>query len=268
MLTTGWQGQLKDEDYFKIKRLSFHDLKDLQQSSLVYNFRKEHPMESPAMGLGKLVHMALLEPEKYYANRRLFAGDKRGKEYKDLLAWLKTPEAPKDTILISEDNAQTIEGIKKEIMSGPVYGIMSDPTLKTEQVGFFDLYLEECKMKVDMVSDSFIYDIKTTSGLEDVSFGYTAKNYNYITQLVWYAMAAEQIDGKRRQIGIIAIDVDSPHEHRIYDIDAAMIDRELDRIASWFVKYREAKESNFSTKMCQTRKRLWVPSTYWEQYND
>lgn len=232
--------KISDEEYFARPELSNSDLNAFAKSPKYYKYYKSAPKKDPTpnMLLGSLVHCMVLEPgevHKRYARSKKV--DKRTSEGK-LIAKI-FEEENKGLTLINEEifqQAQDIVGslLKNEIID--LENILSNA--HAELAIFWERDGVRCRGKLDLLqSDGFIYDLKTTSNLND--FEKSIANYHYHRQAALYQCGASTLLDKEIGFKFIVVETVEPHDSAVFMLDLKSISRGSVEIKDLLYNYKD-----------------------------
>ena len=183
--------------YEEIRALNWSTLKHLAVSPKMLKFREKNPpKDTAALALGRAIHVALLEPEKWaeYVREPDF-GDQRKKENKAAKAAWETENAGR-VCIPSDDHDMAVRcaaeiAAHREAMDLLVGG-RHEHTIQwvDQETGI------KCKARLDNLRQFDISDIKSTRQPTPRKFLLDATNLLYYGQLAWYhdgAIAAGEL---------------------------------------------------------------------------
>ncbi len=215
----------------------------------------KHGMMAPrepnyALSLGSLVHMAVLEPDKYDMRDGLeecfiYSPNKTINSEKAITAWLCDP----DKILITAEMKEKADRMRDEIFAHPFADQLFRVRGKRELSGFAWSATSSfiLKARFDFLPDGadYIPDIKTTTSIDERSFWFDAVKFGYHASAAQYLDIAEQIEGKpRRKFFIVAVEGpkgpsqgpnDEPYDCRVFELNCM----EPSMVAKGRIQYRE-----------------------------
>ena len=196
-------------------------------------YAKENPEPPiPAMLLGILAHLALLEPSSF-VERYTFAPegiDRRTKVGKAL--WAEFVEVAGDRTVITKDDWDTVC-----LMADKVNEIdLARKLLCGEHERVFrwtdETTGEECKIRVDSIrmvgGVPVIVDYKTTTDASFNAFARKAVNMGYDFQAGMYCEGYEKATGKRPRFVFIVQETKPPYAVNVLEADADFIQRGKD----------------------------------------
>ncbi len=230
-----WIQDLTDDEYHGDKRFvsSSNIKKVLESKRIFYNdfFLGEKPEEKEHQSLGKLVHMAFLEGEKFrdkFVVMPKFSGkttkgeitySRNCKEVKDKEeAWLKS--LPADAVKVTEE--------EREQIIASVYSVLDHPDSEdifkdslTEVSGF---YVDKktgikCKIRPDILSTNCLMlgDLKTSRRTSSEGFWNDFFDMGYHISMFMYAEGIKEINGIYPEvIPMVVIEKKMPFECQIH----------------------------------------------------
>ena len=199
--------------YMHRRAVNWSTLSEMQKSPLAYQHRLTTPREStPAMDLGRLVHTAVLEPERLETDYAVWSGGRRGtNEYKE---WVLENAGREVTTVTDFEKAQAIAAAvwAHKAARRVLRGGRTEQTLTwTDPVTHL-----RCKGRVDHIRGGALSDLKTTRTVEPRAFGRSVESFGSHAQMAFYrrGMAASGYpDGPTR---LIAVEQEPPHEVAVY----------------------------------------------------
>ena len=175
--------------YRALPAMNWSRLKDIHTSPKLFKYREDHPRpDTPALSNGRLIHMAVLEPERFAAECviRPPGIDLRNKEGK---AWKASLEGRSivdqavldcaDAVLTDPEASALLAGCKTEVTAEWVDQLTG----------------VSCKARLDAAKSVAFIDLKSCRGLKQ--FHRDAENMLYHGQVAWYhdgAIAAGLIE--------------------------------------------------------------------------
>lgn len=187
-----------------------------------------------ALSLGSLVHMAVLEPDRYDLKDGveecfIYSPTKTLTSEKAKAAWLCEP----DKMLITEEMKEKADRMRDEIFAHPFADSLFRVKGKRELSGFAWSSTSRCivKARFDFLPDGadYIPDIKTTQSVDERSFWFDAVKFGYHASAAQYLDIAAQIEGKmRRKFFIVAVEgpkgpsqgpLDEPYDCRVFELN-------------------------------------------------
>jgi hypothetical protein len=186
---TKWLGDIGDEAYFAMPRLSSSSLKPALHSSARFMHERRMPKEpTDRMKLGSLIHAALLYPGRDILKVMPNFGDGRTKKAQEAKAEFLSL-LPAGAIAVTQNDFYCIENALKQVK------IDFHPSLKVykEEAGIFNYEGIPLKFKPDLVTIDdgghvHLYDIKTTSAPSISKFSRQFFDLHYDLQFALYGL--------------------------------------------------------------------------------
>lgn len=230
-----WADAVTDEQYHADKSaVGSSSIALMLQSPRAFyqgHFKGKMKPESNDMRLGKIIHMALLEPDRFessyvvmpefwgYTNDGKRTNNANCKDVKDKkAAWLA--DRPPGQVIVTEEEMEQLRGMIESVNSHPQGpGVFSKG--KTEVVGYYRDPRTgiKCKIKPDFLGDDFwmITDFKTCVSSDTMLFGSKAFGLRYDLRIWMYSYGVEQITGVRpEQQFFMACEKSWPYEAAVY----------------------------------------------------
>lgn len=203
-------------DYASSSALNWSLLKHLQKSERAY----VHAMtavqpETPAMRLGTLIHMAVLEPGRWSREVVSYDGERRG------AAWQKFRDEHVEagrTVTTGAEYA-TAQAAALAVRNHPT----AAPLLRRAWEREVELYGEvdstDCKGKLDAIGEGILLDLKSTSGnVQPRVWARTAHQYSYHGQVAFYRELALTLNRPVDRCYLIAVQTVAPYEVCVYRV--------------------------------------------------
>jgi hypothetical protein len=215
---------MTEQEYRAADALNYSSLKHILRSPAHYKYMRDNPIEpTKAMQFGTLVHMRILEPEKYEElvvaetiDRRTKLGKERAEEIE-----------AKGFYLISPEESAKIENIHKAVMSNP--DAARFVTNGEREQAFFWTDIEtglKCKARPDFVHQGkFIVDIKTSKDASPQAFARTAASLMYHFQAAFYLDGVSTATTQNyTDFVFIVVEPEPPFGVALYSLDLMAID--------------------------------------------
>ena len=218
-------------DYDGIRACNYSTLKHLRPpdgSPMHYLDATGHKQEeTPEMLLGRLIHTAVLEPDRLMLEYMAWDGDRRGKAYEAFAA--EAAEMGRAVVKLSEWNQA--RAIRRALMAVPeIAARLNDPG---EAEAVLEWVNPEtgmlCRGRADWIGPGYILDLKTTAhGIEPRQFSANSWRMGYWFQAAMYQEGLSiRNGGLVPRMGIIAAETTPPYAARLYWLTATGL------IAAW-----------------------------------
>lgn len=227
-------------------------LKELLRSPRHFYYRhglQIPPPETAAQRIGKLVHAAILEPERYQVHLKVMPKfDKRtnaGKAaYEDFMAARNAED-----ICVSQEDHDLVLNVIEQVYKHPVArGVLLGG--EREWSGFFREpqtgLLGKIRPDLMVRDEGMILDVKTTTNASRSAFEKQIAQFRYDVQAAWYLHGAAQIDPnvEWRQYYLLAVEKTEPFVSSLFRMDnAALLCGEI-AMRKALSRYLECTKSN------------------------
>lgn len=207
---------MTNAEYHAMPGISKSGLDLINKSPAHYKWAQENPTpQTPAMRIGSLTHLAILEPDTYNAECVVVPTlDRRTKEGK--AKWDEFVAANPGRELMSNDEHSRIVAMRESVMAHPMARKLLDRIAQVEESIFWTD--EEtgvaCRCRPDAILDNgFLIDLKTTN---DAGRGFekSVRQYRYNVQSAFYAMGMHGAP-----MIFVAVEKDPPHLVACYMLD-------------------------------------------------
>ena len=209
-------------EYHRDPSISKSGLDQFRRSPAHYKaWLAEDSEQTPAMRIGTLTHLAVLEPDTF-DSKTVVAPlvDKRTKEGKSIWEQFKGENAEKEIITIDERDQIVAmrESVHKHQAAGKllVFG--------GSEISVFAVCPKTkvmMKGRFDWLDGNTIVDLKTTEDASPEGFAKSVANYRYHIQAAHYIALAGLVGIKDATFKMIAVEKSAPYAVAVYELDAA-----------------------------------------------
>ena len=209
--------ELSNEVYHAGPGISHSGLKEIGRSPLHYMHKKRHGSQATAaMQKGTLIHMALLEPERFAASV-IDSGcnDKRLKAYKAVVA-----ENP-GCMVMKAAEYEEIDGARKAVEGHPIAVGMLRGGVAESSLYWTDKetgILCRCRPDYMLKDEAVLVDLKKTQSATAEDICRTIANYGYHTQAAFYMAGFEAIFGYDPFFRFVFVEEKAPHGVRVVEL--------------------------------------------------
>lgn len=200
-------------------RISKHGLDLIHRAPALYDHERLGPPreQTPAMRMGELVHLAVLEPDLYKTGvGALPEGlDRRTKEGKTLYAELSGQYRH----LVTTSEATDILGMAEaaRAVAGPLLaGAVVEESIHWQRAGV------ACKSRIDGRNGATVFDLKTTT--DATAFEREAFRYRYHVQAAFYLDALRACGEPAQTFAFIVVEKAAPYLATVFWVDDDVID--------------------------------------------
>ena len=219
------------DEYSALPGVNFSTLKYMDKSPAHYLYALKNPKaDTAAMRLGRAVHMAILEPERFELEAARYDGDRRGK------AWTEFQAAHEGLEILRADEYDECLSMSRAVRGNPSANLLLTNLIDTEApIQWTHQGLEgaiACKGRLDGVSivdGRTIVDIKTTRDASLEGFCRLSFAARYHAQAAMYCDGYGDSGNGRPHYSIIAVESEPPYDVVVYRLPQTVIDagREL-----------------------------------------
>lgn len=222
---------MTEQEYRNHPGVNKSALWEIRKSPKHYKWLLEHPSEdTPALRMGRAVHMAVLQPAEFAKNYVIAPGgiDRRTKDGK--AAWAEFLETAGDREILTEEDHDVICEIARSVTQD-ARGLLCRSA--REMPLFWDDPRTGigCKCRMDgkkLTKDKLIlFDLKTTEDASTDAFVRSAIKYGYHVQAAHYingAVANRLNRGKPVEWWFIAVEKKPPYAVNLIKADQGFID--------------------------------------------
>lgn len=219
------------------RAVNWSTLSAMRESPARYHYRIHNEAEpTQAMLLGRLIHTAVLEPQRLEVEYAVWDGGRRNtNDYKDWLDEIgdaePTTRADMEKALAISAAVHSHRVAQRLLRAGMVERTLTwiDPVTRIR-----------CKGRPDHMHRGALTDLKSTRDIDARAFGNSCHKFGYHAQMAFYRRG---MDAKGMDYGptrLIAVEAEPPHEIAVYvlgeDVLAAgdaLVSRLLHEVKHW-----------------------------------
>lgn len=211
-------------EYRALEAVNISSLLHLAKSPLHYRHALEHGgKESAALTAGRLVHMAVLEPDRYAAEVAIWDGAvRRGK------AWDQWQLDNAGKVHATESEHELCMGISESVRSHPAASryLSSKDAVTESTIRWRHPIGIDCKGRTDWMDlgSNTIMDLKTSRDASEFEFGRSAAKYAYAARAAFYADGFKTCYGELPSFVLVAVEKDPPYAVAVYRVPEFVID--------------------------------------------
>jgi hypothetical protein len=273
--------QITEQDKFK----QYQDIDALNWSTAKHYFKSpahvkaymdQPDKDTDAMRLGRLQHMALLEPERFadeciaqpdfgYLKKHDASGTTKeqgaaNKAHKK--AW---EEENKGRVHIPADDYKHIRGMCSAVWKHSETATLLKGVTQTEHI----LHWQDvptgvwCKGLADaLIGEKVLLDIKTTQNAGYHAFQRSATNYHYYGQMAYYMRGCQAMGMDVTRAVWVVIETAPPYAVRLYYMPESAVDRCNDLIEMFLKRHAVCQMTKQWPQYMETIQALEVPDWY------
>jgi len=251
-------------EYDLIEAVNWSTLRALAQSPLHYRHRLSSPPEETArMLIGRAVHTAVLEPDRFGETYAVWDGGRRAGK-----AWEEFAAAAGERAVLRADEAEAVSAMAVAVRSHPVAG----PLLASGRAEVTLTWTDQrtglaCKARPDWIGDDGgLVELKTMPTVEPAAVGAHVARLLYHCQLAFYAIGVEAVCGQRpTSVRLVAVEVEPPHDVGVYLVDDDVLYAGEDQVRELLALLARCRERDEWPGRCPTEQRLELPRWWWAQ---
>lgn len=252
------------EEYEAIDAVNWSTLKHLGKSGEHYLYNLNNKGEdSDARQRGRVLHLAVFEPERLSREVVVWPEAKRGK------AWEAFAEKHAGKEIISSRMNEAVKAIGARARSHPMAakylaGGKAEHTVtwtyRSPTVAHLESWTMECKGRLDFIADAgAIVDLKSTRDGSPTGFGREAARYEYHAQLAFYRDGYQALTGVRLPVIIVAVEAAAPHVVQVYRVEDDLLDLGRERYELLLAHLRVCRAENKWPGYAEAEMRLELP---------
>lgn len=213
---------MTDQEYRALEALNYSGAKFLLRSPGHYRSSlTEEKKDSPAMQLGRVVHLAALQPELLGERVVVLpAMDRRTKEGKAAYEAVMSSVKEGQEVVSQDifDDAKRIAEAARVAIKSINYDICQAEQTFVKDVGNVKIKGRIDLMLWDSNNETSIVDLKTTQDASPAAFARDVVNFKYHLQAAWYM----RLTGAKK-FYIVAQEKELPCANRVYTLDEAAL---------------------------------------------
>lgn len=215
------------EEYLAATGINASGLKHIARSPAHYRASlSEPPRESTALTIGKLTHLAILEPARFNDHAVVMPKfDMRKNVDKAAFADWKAALAP-DAIEVPEYCHEQIQRMTDKVQAHPAARRLLEKGVREGTFFWTDPDTGElCKGRPDFVSGTgIIVDLKTTQDARNAEFSKSMWTYRYDIQAAHYCAGSEVTGiGRADAYAFLVVEKEPPYEIGVYTAGASVL---------------------------------------------
>lgn len=219
--------------------------------------------DSKSKRLGRGLHAAVLEPDRFELDWVSWAGDRRTKAFK-LFAH---EQAGRE--ILTEPEMNNIIGAARAIARHPVASHYLEKGVAEMSITWTDILVGagmDCKARLDLVNGHVI-DLKSTHAPKPAFFATVAANLGYPEQLAFYRMGlrANGIAVAPEAV-LIAVEVEPPFDVVVYQVAEEVIDRAEEAVRDHLEKVAKCRASGVWPGISDTALDLAMPRWWFQEH--
>ncbi len=200
-------------EYNAIPAVRWSNLKYMRRSPKHYKYALDHPRkDTPFFRLGRAVHCAVLEPDRFPLTVAVFEGKiRRGKE------WDAFEAANASRTILKVDEYAMCIAIRDAVRAHPVAKHLLEAGEAEKAIVWTDPFTGlSCKGRIDWLN-SILCDLKTDARLHPRTFPISAARYGYHCQVAFYERGLHA-NGIEAPVKILVVESEPPYDVGVFDV--------------------------------------------------
>lgn len=214
--------EITNAEYQSIEAMSFSSLKEFFKSPAHYKAYKNKPREgsTPAQVIGTLVHMAILEPQKFESSIMVIDGNRNSKAVKEAVEQCEAA----GKMAIKTEQYDAARFARDEVLAHQIIAdLLSAEGISEASIVSIDPDTGapiKCRCDRFIPNAKVILDLKTYSDLRDKSIDRQIKQQLYGIQALHYLNTSGAFMGETlRLFANVFIEIEPPYGVRLVGID-------------------------------------------------
>lgn len=243
-IAIGTHATIDRAEYDALPHLNYSLAKALEESPAEFQHKKRFPGDdSTSKKLGRVGHLALVEPDKFKTDvvqwtAKTEGGEAKPRKGKEWEAF-KAANVGKEIVLPDEYRRACLmrEAVmaRKEAREA-IEGAQSEVTAIGQLMGI------DCKARLDALG-RFLAEIKTTRHARRERIQNDGARLLYHAQFAWYSDILESATGEARPLRVIAVQSDGPFCVAVFDVHEEELAEGRRLYQGWLRTYLECMES-------------------------
>jgi len=216
----GIYNDLPADQYHADQAYSFSAIKQAMRSPAhLKAWLTAPPEQTPAMRLGTLTHLAVLQPDLFGSTTAVAPiVDRRTKEGKSIWEQFQAQNTGKE--IITNDEREQLTAMRDSVRIHPAASALLGKG--TAEVSVFNQCVETglpLKARMDWVRENAIVDLKTTEDASPAGFAKSVSNYRYDLQAAHYRRMLKLEGRGDLPFYLIAVEKEAPFAVAVYRLD-------------------------------------------------
>ncbi len=248
-------------EYLTSEALNFSRLKRIDTSPLDYsvNYRKD----TDALGLGRIIHTAVLEPQKWSATYSIYEGERKAGD-----EWEAFQDSHLGADIISLSDASTASAVARAVNQHAVAGGYAAECKAELSIYWKHPIGFDCKSRVDWLADDYLVDLKTARNVTARQFSRQAANLNYHAQIAFYLDAAKALDGRERKAILLAVEKEPPFDVAPYVLPEEAIAAGRRAYQDWMLLLLKCRVADHWPGVAEFETELHLPEWAFSEWDD
>jgi hypothetical protein len=222
--------KMTEEEYRSHSAVNKSTLWEIRKSPAHYKYALEHPgKDTPALKLGRAIHMAILQPDDFNKHYALAPGfDRRTKSGKEMYEQFMATHGGME--LINQDDYDMIIGMYESVWNDPAASkLLTGCRFETPMFWTDEATGIECKCRLDAHKETeslgIVIDLKTCADASTATFMRESLRYGYDVQTAHYLRGYRMVFDRPADFYFIAVEKTPPYAVNVIRATDGFIDR-------------------------------------------
>jgi hypothetical protein len=253
-------------EYQRLRGINWSLLRAMQDSPAHFRYRKTHERaDSPAMALGRAIHTAVLEPDRFLVEFSYYDGPRRAGE-----VWEKFAAANAGRTILKPDEYEKVLDVRDAIRAHKV-------ARRLLRWGRPEVTLQwtdpETRLRLKARPDwlgagGVLLDLKSTRDIEMRSFSRLAVRMSYIEQLAFYRLGKRACGYEDGPAYLLAVEVEGPHDVGVFEVEADALDTGEDTVRELLQRVKDYRHFKYPPGRYPGVETLDVPPWFFDAENE
>jgi exodeoxyribonuclease VIII len=236
---------MPDSEYHAVDAIGSTDVKRLLRSPAHFRAGRDEPRApTDAMALGTLIHLSILEPERF-AREVVVAPrfDRRTKGGKALAEAFKADHV--GMRIVDAADFDTARRVGDAVHAHPAArALLTDGQTEASLFWADPDTGAPCKARVDYLrADGGMVDLKSAEDASPAGFSRAVARYGYLSQQAHYQSGGGLVFGNVPLFAFIAAEKEPPYAVGVYVLDADAVAAAFDRVRSAYGRYMDCVQT-------------------------
>lgn len=213
--------------------------------------------DTASTSLGKQLHAAILEPDRFHRDNRIFDGVRRGEKWEAFKAG-----CPDHELIMKPEEFRAIVLIHRAVMANDQAAKLLADSDVEQTIRWTGEHYGEAKARLDAINHGAIIDIKSTSQIGQ--FARQFLRYGYDIQSGWYFEGAEKCGLGVERVVIIAIESNPPFDVAVFAVPKLAVEVGRKRARQIAAQYRQCEAAGRFPGVVDGIAELILPDWYGE----
>lgn len=256
---------MRREEYEAVDAVNWSTLKHLGKSPEHYLHNLKNPGDdTDAKQRGRVLHLAVFEPERFQRDVVVYPERRAGKEWQAFA--LKHQDKEIITSRMNDQVRAIADAARNHPMSAKyLAGGKSEHTVqwkyRSPPVPHLEPIEFACKARLDFISElGAIVDLKSTKDASPTGWAREVMRYEHHVQSAFYSDGFEAMTGRRLPFLFIAVEATAPHVVQVYRVPDEVLELGRERYQQLLAHLNVCRKENRWPGFAETEMDLVLPT--------